>query len=68
MLELIVNRLARMLPQPPGRAAVQPWFNEDSSWHSSSFDLARGLLVIEHRGVSPAVFVDTMPDFHRPEA
>ena len=69
MLHMIVNRLARLLPQPPCREPAQPWFNGHSSWHSSSFELARGLVVIEHAGASAVAIVDTLPvTTHQPEA
>jgi len=68
MLELIRNSLARLLPQTSDVEAPHPWSNEDSSWHSSSFELARGLEVIEHRGASPTLFADTLPGFHPPRA
>jgi hypothetical protein len=50
-------RQTRLVPVP------HPWINEDSGWHLSSFELARGLEVIEHRGLPPLVFADTMPAF-----
>jgi len=68
MLELLRNSLSRLLPQANTTEAAHPWINEDSSWHSSSFELARGLEVIEHRGVPHTVFADTMPAFHPPRA
>ncbi|MDP1690576.1 MAG: hypothetical protein Q8L49_01195 [Burkholderiaceae bacterium] len=68
MLNLIRNGLTRLLPQARAAEAPHPWSNEDSSWHSSSFELARGLEVIEHRGLLPTVFADTMPAFHAPRA
>ena len=68
MLDLIRNGLSRLLPRANATEPPHPWSNEDSSWHSSSFELARGLEVIEHRGVPPTVFADTMPAFHPPRA
>ena len=68
MLDLILDRLSRFLPQAGSAEAPHPWSNEDSSWHSSSFELARGLEVIEHRGMPHSVFADTMPAFHPPRA
>jgi hypothetical protein len=68
MLDLIRFSLARLLPQPGPIEVPHPWITEDSSWHNSSFELARGLEVIEHRGVPPTVFADTMPAFHPPRA
>ncbi len=68
MLNLILNSLARLLPQPPSAQPAHHWTNEDSSWHSSSFELARGLEVIEHRGTPVTVFSDTLPGFHWPRA
>ena len=68
MVHLILNSLSRLLPQSDSGQAAHPWINEDSNWHSSSFELARGLEVIEHRGLPTAVFADTMPAFHPPRA
>jgi hypothetical protein len=68
MLNLILDRLARLLPQDNSGVAAHPWTNEDSSWHSSSFELARGLEVIEHRGPPQAVFADTAPAFQSAKA
>jgi hypothetical protein len=68
MLNLILDRLSRLLPQAEASEAAHAWINEDSSWHSSSFELARGLEVIEHRGLPAGLFADTMPAFHPPRA
>jgi hypothetical protein len=68
MFNLILNSLSRLLPQSDADQAAHPWINEDSNWHSSSFELARGLEVIEHRVPPTAVFADTMPAFHPPKA
>lgn len=68
MLDLIRNSLARFLPQSDAIEASHSWSNEDSSWHSSSFELARGLEVIEYRAAPASVFADTMPAFHPPKA
>ncbi|MES2957200.1 MAG: hypothetical protein V4792_03380 [Pseudomonadota bacterium] len=64
MRKLILDHLARLLPQAEAIEPVHAWINEDISWHSSSFELARGLEVIELRSPSAAVFADTMPAFH----
>jgi hypothetical protein len=68
MLNLILDRLSRLLPQADTTEAVHAWTNEDSNWHSSSFELARGLEVIEHRGLPPGLFADTLPAFIPPRA
>ena len=68
MFNLILNSLSRLLPQSDADQVAHPWINEDSNWHSSSFELARGLEVIEHRVPPTAVFADTMPAFHPPKA
>jgi hypothetical protein len=68
MFDLILNRLTRSLPQATDPAAVRNWFDENSSWHSSSFELARGLEVVELRSALPPVFLDTMPAFRPPGA
>lgn len=59
--------LRRLLRRDTPREEPHPWSHEDSHWYGSSFDLARGLEVIEHRGRAP-VFVDTMPTLRQPEA
>jgi len=61
------------MPQPGDELVLHAWTNEDSNWHGSSLDLARGLEVTEVsasiRGVgdrprTPAVFLDTLPAAH----
>jgi hypothetical protein len=39
------------------------WGNEDRSWHHSSFELARGLEVIEHCGRPPAILAEPSTAF-----
>jgi len=68
MLNLILDRLSRLLPRAEAPEAPHAWINEDSNWHSSSFELARGLEVIEHRALPAALFADTLPAFHPPRA
>ena len=68
MLNRIFLALSHRWWRASTSAPAHPWINEDFSWHSSSFELARGLEVIEHRGASPSVFVDTLPAFQRAEA
>lgn len=52
--------LSRLLPQEDPREAAHPWFNPDSNWHGSSFELASGLEVIE-LGVPPAAWAEVQP-------
>jgi hypothetical protein len=54
---------SRMAPQPEASEARFPWAHEDSSWYNSSFELARGLEVIEHCGRPPAIPADPNADF-----
>jgi len=68
MFKRLLHHLSHWLPNDIVPHAPQQWCYEDSSWHSSSFDLAQGLEVIEHRGLSCAVFADTLPAFHPPRA
>lgn len=68
MFKRMLHRLQRRWPSADNPLPVQHWNNEDVSWHSSSFELARGLEVIEHRDVAPAVFFDTLPAWRRAEA
>jgi len=63
MFKLIRIGFTRVLPEPDATEPRLAWSNEDSSWHISSFELARGLEVIEHCGVPPAIFVDSAPAF-----
>jgi hypothetical protein len=63
MLNLILTSLTRLLPQSSPAPVPHPWINEDSGWHSSSHELARGLEVIEHLAPPPSVFADTLPAF-----
>jgi len=59
MLDLIRTAIGRPLPQAATPEVLHTWSNEDSSWHSSSLELARGLKVIEHGGAPPMVFADS---------
>ena len=68
MLNLIYNGLARLLPETTPARPDDAWVREASSCYDSSFDLARGLEVIEHRGAAIAVFCDTQPAYHWPRA
>mgnify|MGYP000200350643 CR=1 FL=1 len=68
MIHLLLTRLTRWWPQRDPDEAVRAWSNEDSNWHSSSFELARGLEVIELRVAPSSVFADTLPEFHPPKA
>jgi hypothetical protein len=68
MFNNILTRLIRLRPQADADEAVHAWINEDGTWHNSSFELARGLDIIEYRGTPPGVFADTMPSFQRAEA
>jgi hypothetical protein len=69
MINHILTGLSRCLPKEPPREAAHPWgHDDDCSWHSSSFELARGLDVIEHRDAPLSVFADTLPSFHPPKA
>jgi hypothetical protein len=68
MLNLIYSGLTRLLPQSSPMQVSHPWINEDSGWHSSSYELAHGLEVIEHLAPPPAVFADTLPAFQPAKA
>ena len=68
MLQQILLALNRRWPRTSSPPTVAPWNHEDFSWHSSSFELARGLEVIECRDATGAVFFDTLPAFKRAEA
>jgi hypothetical protein len=63
MFNTVVDRLASWLPGSQPDAAPHPWRVEDSSWHTSSFELQQGLEVIELHGIPPT-FADTLPAFH----
>ncbi len=68
MLNLISDGLSRLRPNTAPARPDDDWFYEASSCYDSSFDLARGLDVIEHRGTPGAVFSDTEPAYHGPRA
>jgi hypothetical protein len=69
MLTSITLRLSRLLPQTaPARPDDGDLDHEDRSCYNSSFDLARGLEVIEHRGPPGAAFCDTLPAYRWPRA
>jgi hypothetical protein len=65
----VVRRLTRWVPHSEPAEERDDWVDSDPSWHNSSFDLARGLVVtelFEERRVL-AAFADTMPAFHAPQ-
>jgi hypothetical protein len=64
-IEQLLRRLLPAGEHPERRTA---WFDSDSSWRTSSFDLAQGLQVIEHFADRAAAqgFADTLPAFHEP--
>ena len=64
MINQLISRLSRLLPASGDVETAPVATHEDSNWHSSSFELARGLDVIEHRNSAHAVFADTLPAFH----
>lgn len=69
MINHLLTRLPRWLPDDPPRDDVHASVHDDdSNWHGSSFELARGLEVIEHRGMPLAAFADARPARHPPEA
>jgi hypothetical protein len=68
MFDRILLALSRRWSRDVAHVPAHPWSNEDISWYSSSFELARGLEVIEHRDATATVFVDTLPAFQRAEA
>lgn len=68
MINLLITQLSRLLSQSCAHEPQPAKPHDDSSWHSSSFDLAQGLVVIELPGTAHAVFVDTLPAFQPPRA
>jgi hypothetical protein len=63
MLNPINHGPNRLEPPAPPRDVAETRDHQDCSWHSSSFELARGLEVIERRGPYPAAFADVWPMF-----
>jgi hypothetical protein len=69
MINHLLNRLSHWLPGEPPRDEVLPSLHDDdSNWHGSSFELARGLDVIEHPWAPLSLFADNGPAAHPPEA
>ena len=73
MIQTLFSRFQRWMPQPDHELVRHAWTNEDSNWHGSSLDLARGLEVTEVSGSirdvgdrpgTPAVFLDMLPAAH----
>lgn len=73
MIYTLLNRFHRWRPQPGNESVLHGWTNEDSNWHGSSLDLARGLEVTEVTEATPCfghppfpavVFLDTLPAVH----
>jgi hypothetical protein len=63
MFNTVVDRLVRWRPRSEPQAVPLEWRPEDSSWHTSSFELLQGLEVVELHGM-PTTFADTLPAFH----
>jgi hypothetical protein len=65
----VVQRLTRWVPRSEPAAEHDDWVDSDPSWHNSSFDLARGLVVTELFGDrrSTPSFSDTLPAYHEPQ-
>ncbi len=73
MIQTLFSRFHLGMPQPDDVRVLHGWTNEDSNWHGSSLDLARGLEVTEvsdgirgagDRPRTPAVFRGTLPADH----
>jgi hypothetical protein len=61
MILTVVRRLSRWMPRTESADEPdEPWADSDSSCHNSSYELTRGLEVIEHF----EHFADTLPAFH----
>jgi hypothetical protein len=68
MFNPIQNGVIRLEPPATTRDTQDVPTHLDCSWHSSSFELARGLDVIEYRGPYPAAFADVWPAFRAASA
>lgn len=68
MLTLMTDSPNRLRSNAAPARPDDDWVREDSSRYDSSFDLARGLDVIEHRGAPDAIFSDTLPAYRWPRA
>jgi hypothetical protein len=69
MISHLRTRLSHWWPAEPPRDGTHPSVHDDdSSWHSSSFELARGLEVIELPGSPPPAVAEIRPAFDPPEA
>ncbi|MDH4062611.1 MAG: hypothetical protein OEU94_17515 [Aquincola sp.] len=66
MLSQVLSTLNRLMPRDNVRDADQTEERVESSWHTSSYELASGLDVIEIVVDKPPVFCDTMPAWHPP--
>ena len=65
----VVQRLTRWVPRSEPATEHDDWVDSDPSWHNSSFDLARGLVVTElfdDRRLTSS-FSDTLPAYHEPQ-
>jgi hypothetical protein len=61
MLDPINDGPNRHESSAPLRETPEACSHQDCSWHNSSFELARGLEVIEFRGLYPDAFADLWP-------
>ena len=65
LLNHVVRGFARWLPRAQAQLDEPRWEDTDRSWHNSSFELSKGVDVIEH-SERPPVFPDTLPAFTFP--
>jgi hypothetical protein len=68
MLSQVLSTLNRLVPRDNVREADHAEERIESSWHTSSYELANGLDVIEIVVDKPPVFCDTMPAWYPPPA
>jgi hypothetical protein len=66
MFSQVLSTLTRLLPREPVQDDDHADERFESSWHTSSYELASGLEVIEIVVDKPPLFADTMPAWYPP--
>jgi hypothetical protein len=68
MFSQVLASLSRLIPRSPQIVVATSDSEHESGWHTSSWELAQGLQVIEITAADdkPSFFADTLPAWYPP--
>ena len=68
MFTQVLASLSRLIPRSPEIVVAMPGDEREHGWHTSSWELAQGLEVIEIAAADgqPPLFADTLPAWYPP--